>query len=108
MKKPARPPVPSERAETVRQELAYILEGRKVTAAEAAGAVGIPERDVHAHLEHLQKSLAAKGDRLEIEPARCENCGFVFKKRARLTTPGRCPSCRSTRIEEPLFTIRRH
>jgi predicted Zn-ribbon and HTH transcriptional regulator len=42
-----------------------------------------------------------------VEPARCQVCGFVFKKRDRLTSPGRCPSCRSSRIEEPLFTIQK-
>jgi predicted Zn-ribbon and HTH transcriptional regulator len=104
--KPKKPAVPSERAETVRQELAYILDGRTMTAAEAAAAVGIPERDVYAHLEHIQRSLAKQELKLEITPAECQKCGFVFKKRERLTTPGRCPVCKSSRIEEPLFTIR--
>jgi predicted Zn-ribbon and HTH transcriptional regulator len=39
------------------------------------------------------------------EPARCLDCGFVFKKRTRFTTPGRCPVCRSEAIAPPAYGI---
>jgi len=65
--------------------------------------VGIPEKEVYAHLEHVQRSL--KKD-LAITPARCKKCGFVFRKRDRLTKPGRCPVCKGQSIEEPMFSVR--
>lgn len=43
---------------------------------------------------------------LEITPAECRNCGFVFAKRERLTSPGKCPVCRNEAILDPLFRIR--
>jgi predicted Zn-ribbon and HTH transcriptional regulator len=36
--------------------------------------------------------------RFFMEPARCQQCGFVFRERRRLTCPSRCPTCRSEAI----------
>lgn len=99
---------PQARSQTVRLALLAQLRGGElgaVTALELSGRVGIPERDVAEHLEHLSRSLRQSGERLRIEPAECLGCGFVFRKRDRLTRPGACPSCRGTRIESPRFWI---
>ena len=40
-------------------------------------------------------------------PAECLACGFAFRKRDRLTTPGRCPRCRAERIRPAEFWIER-
>ncbi len=77
-----------------------------LTARELSARVGISEKDVAGHLEHLQRSLRAGGAALDLLPAECLACGFVFKDRARLTRPGSCPECRSTRIDPPAFRIR--
>ena len=68
--------------------------------------MGISEKDVAGHLEHLQRSLRTGGAALEVLPAECLACGFVFKERTRLTRPGSCPECRATRIDPPAFRIR--
>jgi predicted Zn-ribbon and HTH transcriptional regulator len=67
--------------------------------------VGIREKDVADHLEHLSHTLAREGARLVVEPASCIACGYRFSDRARLTRPGSCPSCRSTRIDPPEFRM---
>lgn len=90
---------------TVRQELAGFLTSRFATALEISGALGISEKEVADHLSHLRKSAVAKGLKLLIEPAECLSCGFRFAKREKLGTPGRCPVCRSERIEPPRFGL---
>jgi len=93
------------RSETARQALLDALARGPFTAHELSREVGIPERDVVSHLEHLEKSARARGARLVMEPPVCEECGFSFKKRDRLGRPSRCPVCRSGRVSPPRFRI---
>lgn len=98
---------PSERGETLREALRRALREGPATARELSAASGIRERDVAGHLAHLSRSLPHRGERLVVEPAACLACGYRFSDRARLTRPGACPSCRSTRIDPPVFRIER-
>lgn len=103
----AKPPtVPAPRLSSLRQQIASLLEAGPLTAREISAAVGIPEKAVYGHLEHLRRSLHAQPRRLQITPATCRHCGFVFAKRERLARPGRCPVCRGESLTEPLFAIR--
>ncbi len=101
-------PVPPPRGSTVRGALEQALiaapEGG-LTAKDLSALVGISEKDVADHLAHLEKSLKAQGLRLVTHPASCIACGFAFKDRKRLTRPGACPECRSTRIDPPTFRV---
>jgi transcriptional regulator len=99
------PPVPVERTETLRREIISVLEGRPMSAKEISAGVRIPEKEVYFHLDHIQKTMTRKERRLVVTPASCLKCGFVFKKRERLTKPGRCPVCHGELVEEPLFSI---
>jgi transcriptional regulator len=94
-----------ERTQTVREAIREELLRGPATARELSERISIREKDVAEHLEHLEKSLRARGERLVIEPASCIACGFAFAKRARLTRPGSCPQCRATRIDPPAFRI---
>ena len=106
MKKARGPIVPPERKGTVRQEIIALLEdGQSLTAIDISAEVRIPEKEVYGHLEHIQKSLSKTGRHLHIKPAECLKCGFVFSKRDRLKTPGRCPVCHEEHIQESLFSI---
>ena len=96
---------PDERQATVRAALRQALQAGPRTARELSGTVGVPEKQVAAHLEHLARSLKAAGERLRVEPARCLDCGFAFRKRDRLSRPSRCPVCRSERLDAPRFAI---
>ncbi|GFO64940.1 transcriptional regulator [Geomonas paludis] len=101
--RPRQPFVPPRRQDTVRQELTALLREEGLTAKELSGLVGISEKEVLEHLEHLRIALHG---RLDMTPPRCLECGFSFQKRERLKKPGRCPVCRSERITDPSFTIR--
>lgn len=50
-------------------------------------------------LEHLTRSL--RRDRLEVEPAECLACGFVFRKRKRLSAPSAAPAARARTPRSP-------
>ena len=65
-------------------------------------------RDLEDDLRHLEKSLRAGGQRLTVEPARCEKCAFEFRGRSakHFHKPSRCPQCRGERITEPVFRVR--
>ncbi|MFP4474568.1 MAG: transcriptional regulator [Desulfatibacillaceae bacterium] len=91
---------------TLRQRLAAILSEEPATARDLAARLGLREKEVYSHLSHTARSVKARGGAFEVEPARCAACGFVFETRKRLSRPGRCPDCRSERIEDPVFHVR--
>ena len=99
------PGVPAERRVTVREALRQVLMEGPKTARELSARVGIGEKDVAGHLEHLVRSVKQSGDRFEVVPAACLDCGFVFKDRARFTRPSRCPRCKSQQLSTPRFAI---
>ena len=92
-------------SQTVRQMIIDILLEGPATAKELSARVRIPEKDVLPHLAHIRKSLHHGQQRLVMEPAYCRACGFVFRKRERLSKPGHCPSCHHSFIEAPVFRI---
>ena len=55
--------------------------------------------------EEVRHAVRSSGRKLRIEPAECEACGFIFRDRTRLSSPSRCPKCRSERITSPRFTL---
>ena len=91
--------------ETIRQQIVRLLAHQAMTAVELSQAVGIPEKDVYRHLAHIQKTVAGRGQKLAFTACACQACGFTFKERRRLTRPGRCPHCRESRIDHPVFRI---
>lgn len=104
-KKPKEPTVPSAMQDTARHEIVSLLKQGEQSAKEVSSAIGISEKDVYDHLEHVRKTLHASGYRLVVTPAECKKCGFQFSKRERLRKPGKCPVCRGEAIHEPLFSI---
>ena len=83
------------------------LEDGPLSAMDLSGRVGIPEKEVAGHLEHIRKTLHHSGRRLTVTPAECAQCGFVFEKRGRLARPGKCPVCKAESIRSPLFSLSR-
>lgn len=90
---------------TVRQQIADLLRQEFCDAMDISKSVGISEKDVYSHLEHVRRSTAAAGERFVMEPPVCGGCGFRFEGRERLTRPGRCPQCRQGRVSRPAYRI---
>ncbi len=87
---------------TLRKRIAEALEGDFLDLREISKLFGIKEREALDHLIHIEKSHHRD---FTVEPAFCQECGFSFKKRTRLSTPGRCPLCKSEHIAPPRFKI---
>jgi predicted Zn-ribbon and HTH transcriptional regulator len=90
--------------QTARKQILQLLLEGYYTSRKISNLIGIREKDVLEALPHIQKSLG-KGQNIISHPARCLDCGFMFRKRVRVTTPGRCPVCRSEAISPPFFGI---
>lgn len=90
---------------TVRQQMIDLLRRETLTARDISQTLGVREKAVVEHLPHLERSVAAKGWKLIILPFGCLDCGFIFKERTRFSRPGRCPKCKSTHVETPMFRI---
>lgn len=62
-------------------------------------------RALEDDLRHVEQSARNQGLRFVVTPATCEGCRYVFRDRKRFITPGRCPKCRSERIEDAMFRL---
>jgi len=91
---------------TKRQEIIDILKLRSLSAKEISRNLGLSEKEVYAHLEHIRRSLRSEGLKLSVEPAVCLDCNYEFSKRDRLQPPGRCPRCKGTHIKDPEYFIK--
>jgi len=105
--RPLKPSVPRPAGETLRHAISELISGEPMSAREISVRAHLMEKEVYGHLEHIRHTLHASGGQLEVTPAECRSCGFVFNKRERLTPPGKCPICRCETIFEPLFAIRK-
>jgi predicted Zn-ribbon and HTH transcriptional regulator len=93
--------------QTPRQRLIDLLTDTLFSSHQLAQLMGIPERQVEEHLTHIVKTIARDPLRtFVLEPSGCQDCGFVFRERRRLTRPSRCPRCRSEAITSPRYGIR--
>ncbi|MGQ0809903.1 MAG: transcriptional regulator [Nitrospiraceae bacterium] len=96
--------LPAER--TARQRIMELITGTLLSSRQLAQLVGIPERQVEDHLVHIVKSLSQDRARgFILDPSECQDCGFVFRDRIRLTRPSRCPLCRSEAVTAPRYGI---
>jgi predicted Zn-ribbon and HTH transcriptional regulator len=91
-------------AKTIRQMIVELLEKEQLSALDLSGEVGVKEKEIFEHLEHIARSLKPTR-RLVVEPAHCRSCDFQFRKRSRIRPPSRCPHCKSELIQRPRFSI---
>jgi len=94
-----------QRAGTRREQITTRLRESVVDFQQLRHDFELTVSTLEEDLRHVERSVRPRGERLEIEPARCIACDFRFTKRA-LHPPGRCPQCRERRIAGPWFRIR--
>ena len=90
---------------TTRQQMIALLSENDMSARELSQAMGIREKEVYEHLPHIARSVAAQRKKVIIRPSSCLACGYVFKDRSRFTSPSRCPRCRRTHLQEPMYRV---
>ncbi len=91
--------------ETIRQRMIALLTEGEYTDRELSQLLGIREKEVLHHLEHIRQSAMARKMKLKVIPARCLHCGYSFESRRRLSKPGRCPRCKGEHVEDPRYHI---
>lgn len=89
---------------TFRRQLIELLSREPRSASSIAREMGLRRADVEDDLQHALRSAAAAGHHIDVIPARCKDCGFLFGTE-RLVKPGRCPSCKGSRLYEPMIRI---
>jgi transcriptional regulator len=89
---------------TVRRQLIELLSHEPRSTSSLARELGLRRGDVDDQLRHAVRSAIAAGHLVEVIPARCKDCGFVFET-DRISKPGRCPSCKGSRLFEPLVRL---
>jgi len=99
-------PEPRSSQQTVRREIIDLLMDSEHSAREISARLGIREKEVYEHLEHIRRSVKAQKRKLVVVPARCLSCDYVFEERRRLSKPGRCPNCRATHLADPGYFIK--
>ena len=92
---------------TVRKDLLAVLSSQPRSVSWLARELGFRRGDVEEDLRHALRSARATGRTVTVIPARCRSCGFIFDEQ-RLSKPGKCPSCRGTRLHEPQVFIEPH
>jgi predicted Zn-ribbon and HTH transcriptional regulator len=89
---------------TRRRDLIALLTSQARSVSSLARDLALERQDLAEELAHAIRSARAAGHRVVVEPARCRTCGFVFGEE-KLTKPGKCPSCRGTRLFEPRIRL---
>ena len=89
---------------TYRQRISELITDGPWTLKDLSIEVHLPVKEVLQHLNHVRKSVRPP-HRFVVDPAGCLNCGFVFKDRWRLNAPSKCPKCRSSHIQDPIYHI---
>jgi transcriptional regulator len=89
---------------TRRRHLLDLLSYEARSVSSLARELGLARRDVEDDLRHAIRSAEAQGHRIEVVPARCKACDFVFGAE-KLSKPGRCPACKGSRLYEPQLRL---
>ena len=87
-----------------RRQIVELLSRQPRSAFSLAGEMGLRRGEIEEDLQHALRSARAAGHRIVIVPARCKDCDFVFGQ-DRVIKPGRCPSCKGSRLFEPLIGL---
>jgi predicted Zn-ribbon and HTH transcriptional regulator len=90
---------------TLRKDLVSLLTGQPRSVSALARDLGLKRGDIEDELRHALRSAKAAGHDIVVLPARCRACGFTFDE-DKLSKPGKCPACRSTRLYEPQISVR--
>ncbi len=87
-----------------RRHLIDLLSYEPRSVSSLARELGTARGDIEDDLRHALRSARAAGHDVEVIPARCKACDFVFSE-DKLARPSRCPVCKATRLYEPMIRI---
>ena len=92
--------------ETRREKIIKILtEKDDTTLQELADIIQVPVKTVVEDLNNVRKTIRSERLRIEVRPASCMNCNYIFTGRSRISDPSKCPKCHAERINPQGFRI---
>lgn len=94
-----------EPEKTIRQQIIDLLEKGDHSVRDISKAIGVREKEIFGHLEHIHLSMKNRREKLRISPYSCQACGFIFENRKKFTRPSRCPQCKKARIDAAMYHI---
>lgn len=91
---------------TRREKIKRILyEGNFITIENLIMELEISDKKMLINdLQHIERSLKRLPQKLIMNPAQCQECGFIFDKK-KIKYPSKCPKCKGQRILSPQFKI---
>jgi predicted Zn-ribbon and HTH transcriptional regulator len=91
---------------TRREKIVKLLtEHDNMTLQELADLVQVSVKTVVEDLNNVRKTIRHEGLRIEVRPASCIKCGYIFSGRSRISDPHKCPKCHAERINPQGFRI---
>jgi transcriptional regulator len=87
-----------------RKYLIDLLTKEPRSVSSVARELGLRRAHVEDDLRHAIRSARSLGQKVQVLPARCKTCDFVFGE-DKLSKPSRCPACKGTRLFEPMIRI---
>jgi predicted Zn-ribbon and HTH transcriptional regulator len=89
-----------------RRHLIDLLSQEPRSVSSLARELGMSRGDVEDDLRHAIRSARAQGHDVQVVPARCKTCDFVFGEE-KLAKPSRCPACKGARLYEAMIRVAR-
>jgi predicted Zn-ribbon and HTH transcriptional regulator len=90
-----------------RRELMIDLlsKNENMTLQELADITKTSVKTVAEDLDSVRKTIKYDKKRIEVQPASCLGCNYLFTRRGRISDPHKCPECHSERISPQKFRI---
>ena len=90
---------------TRREQMIKMLEEHSMSIKEIADVLNLPVKTVTQDLDSVRKTIRSESKQIEVQPAKCKACNYIFIGRTRISDPHKCPKCHSERIEPQNFRI---
>ncbi len=91
---------------TRREQIVDLLtKNENVTLQEMADLTKSSVKTVAMDIDSVRKTIKYDSKRIEVKPATCIGCNYVFHGRGRVSDPHKCPECHSERISPQEFRI---
>ena len=91
---------------TRREQIIDLLtKNENTTLQELADLTKSSVKTVASDIDSVRKTIKYDKKRIEVKPAVCLGCNYVFYGRGRVSDPHKCPECHSERISPQEFRI---
>ena len=88
---------------TIRRQIIELLQEGYFTTKDISKRLSISEKEVVEQLKEINRSNV----KIVVKNSHCKKCGFKFTNVKHFKKPSKCPSCKSTYISEPEFSVKR-